>query len=273
AQPAEIRAHAQLEVQLDGQALELDPNGRGQRRYPVDPTTADAEGLVRHVVRYRIHPPQGEIAQGELRTRVPVTSLQLDRPGREVITDREELEIAGAVAPGATVTVDGQEVAVQMGRFVHRVTLALGERDVEVIARARGKAPRIERIHARRVADLEAEAARFEVDAQLTYPRVAQSPAIYRGQHAAFTGMVYNVLPTRSGRGELQLLVDDCADSTGCALWVTYPASIEVAVRARVRVLGTVAGDQQFRSQSGQVRTVPRLDATFVLPASAPRRR
>ncbi len=257
---------------LEGDALTLDAQGRGSRRFTIQGSAANAEGLVEHVVRYRVRPPDGEEAQGELRTRIPLTTLQLDRPGAEVVTDQTSVEFAGAVAPGATVTVGGATAQVTDGRFVYPYALPeVGEQTVEVVARHSGRAPRVAEVRIRRVADLEAEAASFEVNEELTYARIAQNPATYRGQHVAFEGQVYNV-EVRNGRSMLQILVSECPDGERCPLWVSYPSATETELRSRIRVLGAVAGEQQFRSQSGEIRTVPRVDATFILPGRASRR-
>ena len=263
------------EVTLDGEALELDAQGRATHRVPIDGAEANAEGVVEHVVRYRVVPPQGDAAQGELRTRIPLTTMQVDRPGSELVTDATEIEVAGAVAPGSTVTVAGEAVPVNLGRFLTTRPLpSVGEHTIEVVARAPGKAPRVERIVVRRVADLEAEAARFEVNRELTYARIAQDPTTYRGQKVEMVGTVYNV-DVSGGRSVIQILVADCAEGARCPLWITYPAVTQAALNDRIRVLGTVSGEQQFRSQRGEVRTVPRVDATYVLqaPAAAPRPR
>lgn len=261
-----VEAPPGSEASLDGRALALDRHGHGSRRHPIDGADANAEGWVEHVVRYRIHPPRGEVAQGELHTRIPLTTLQIDRPGARVVTDAESIEVAGAVPPQATVRVGEETVPVREGRFVHRLTLPeLGERSVEVVAQAPDRAPRHVTLVIRRVADLAAEAARFEADAEVTYERLAQNPNIYRGRSAGFAGLVYNV-DVRQGHSVLQMLVDPCASGQQCPLWVTYPMATEVERGANVRVLGTVGGEQQFRTQSGQVRTVPRIDAQFVLP-------
>lgn len=258
------------EVTLDGTALELDAQGRGTRRYEIDAADANAEGVVEHVVRYRVVPPSGDAAQGDLRTRIPITTLQIDRPGERLVTERDSVEVAGAVAPESTVTVGGEPVEVRLGRFLATRPLPhIGEHTIEVVARTPGKAPRVARIVVRRVEDLEAEAERFEVDEELTYARIAQNPATYRGRNVAFEGVVFNV-DVRNGRSVLQMLVSDCPAGTQCPLWVTYPAATEAENRSRVRVLGTVHGEQQYRSQSGEIRTVPRVDATFVLPAPEP---
>lgn len=261
-----VEAAPGSEVTLDGDALALDEHGRATRRYEIDGADASAEGIVESVVRYRIHPPEGDEAQGELRTRIPVTTMQLDRPGADVVTEAEEIEFAGAVAPETTVTVGGEPVEVRMGRFLHTHPLpAVGEHTIEVVAQLAGRAPRVERVRVRRVESLEAEAASFEFDRSLTYARIQSNPTTFRGQHVRFEGLVYNV-DVRDGQSVLQVLVRDCPRGERCPLWVSYPAATAIELRANVRVLGTVAGEQQFRSQSGQVRTVPRVDATYVLP-------
>ncbi|HHH28488.1 MAG TPA: hypothetical protein ENK57_09100 [Polyangiaceae bacterium] len=262
-----VEAPAGSEVALDGEALQLNAQGRATRVYEIDGSEASAEGVVEHVVRYRVQPPEGEASQGELHTRIPLTTLQLDRPGGTVVTDQGSVEFAGGVAPGATVTVGGAEATVTEGRFLHTFLVPeVGEQTVDVIARAPGRAPRIERVQIRRVADLEAEAANFEFDEALTYARVAPDPATYRGQRVRFEGVVYNVV-IRDGSSVVQMLVSECPAGQRCPLWITYPSATRAEVRSRIRVLGTIAGEQQFRSQSGEVRTVPRVDATFILEA------
>lgn len=252
---------------LDGQPLPLDAQGRGSRAYPIAELAQNAEGVIRHVVRWRVVPPTGEAAEGTLTARVPLTTIQIDRPGTEVVTDRERIEIAGAVAPQSVVTIDGVPVEVHEGRFFLTYPLPrVGSYTLRIVARAPERAPSTRTIVVRRVADLAAEAARFEYDRTLTYARIMQRPAHYQGQRVAFEGRVYNV-DVQGGRSVLQILVRDCPAGQRCPLWVTYPAATEITVESWVRVLGTVAGEQQFRTQSGQIRTVPRVDATYVLPS------
>ncbi|MDQ3037143.1 MAG: hypothetical protein M3Y87_32415, partial [Myxococcota bacterium] len=252
---------------IDGQPLPLDAQGRGSRAYPIAAMTPSAEGVVQHVVRWAVQPPSGEAAEGTLTTRVPLTTIQIDRPGAELVTDRAQVEIAGAVAPQSVVTIDGQPVAVNEGRFLHTYPLpAVGDFTPRIVAHAPGRAPVTRTVTIHRVEDLAREAAGFEVDPTLTYARIAQSPAHYQGQRVALEGRVYNV-DVQGGRSVLQMLVRDCPAGQRCPLWVTYPAATDVTVESWVRVLGSVAGEQQFRSESGQTRTVPRVDATYVLPA------
>jgi hypothetical protein len=192
--------------------------------------------------------------------------MQIDRPGDQVVTDRDSVEIAGAVHPGAIVTIDGTAVPVTDSRFLYRFPLpAPATYTPRVIARAPGKAPAMRTITIRRVADLAAEAASFRADPSITWARIRQSPDTYRGQNVAFEGRVYNV-DVQSGRSVLQILVRDCPRGERCPLWVEYPSATDATINDWVRVLGTGGGMQQFRAESERVIEVPRVDAAFVLP-------
>jgi hypothetical protein len=93
-----------------------------------------------------------------------------------------------------------------------------------------------------------------------------QNAAMYRGQHAAFEGRIYNA-HVEGGRSALQILVRECPRGERCPLWVNYPAATEFTKDDWVRVLGVLQGEQQFRADDDQVRSVPKLDAVFLLPA------
>jgi hypothetical protein len=61
------------------------------------------------------------------------------------------------------------------------------------------------------------------------------------------------------------MLVLDCPGQSRCPLWVEYPQATEATLDSWVRVLGVVAGEQQFRSKQGAVQTVPSVHAQYVL--------
>jgi hypothetical protein len=158
-------------------------------------------------------------------------------------------------------------VPVKTGRFLYRLSLPSdGVFEPTVIAREPGKAPHARKLKIQRVADLAKHAQSFVADPKLTYARIAQNPTIYQGQKVAFEGRVYNV-NVHGGQSVLQMLVRDCPAGARCSLWVTYPFATDAVVNSWVRVLGTVAGQQQFRSEANKVVTVPKIAATYVLPA------
>ncbi|MCS6797828.1 MAG: hypothetical protein NZ898_04760 [Myxococcota bacterium] len=249
---------------IDSTPVALDDAGRGVRRIPV-PAESPAPAF-EHELAWRVELPNGRAAHGRIPVRVAFATLQIDRPGDGMITDRTDVEVAGLVAPGARVTVDGTVVPNEAGRFAHRVALTnLGERRIAVRAVEGSRAPRQVTVTVRRVADLEAEAAAFRPDPDTQYANVAARPAALAGRRAAYTGRVYNV-DERGGRTIVQMLVRDCPIGERCPLWVVAPAGVEVANEAWVRVFGTLTGEQQFRSTSDRIVVVPRLDAVLLLP-------
>ncbi len=247
---------------LDGQAVPLDARGHAVKSYPVP---AQAGARVEIQPRYRIDLPSGAPVEGVAGISLPVTSMQIDRPGAEDTTDQALIELAGAVETDAEVFVEGRPIEVRDGRFLHRAELPQpGDYVLHVIARAPGKAPRIQELRLRRVTDLTLAAASFKADASITYAKLMQNPLTYRGQNVAFDGRVYNV-EVNAGRSLIQILVLNCPTSTRCPLWVEYPQATEATVDSWIRVLGSVTGEQQFKSKQGVVQSVPSVQAQYVL--------
>jgi hypothetical protein len=177
------------------------------------------------------------------------------------------VEIAGAVDKDARVTIEGRAVEVRSGRFLHQYELPhVGNYAPEIVAMADGKAPRSVKLKIERVQDLRKAAEGFDPDPALTYAKIAQNPSIYRGQHVLFEGRVYNV-NVEGGKSALQVLVRACPHGERCPLWVSYAAATELTVDSWVRVLGIVQGEQQFRSETEEVKSVPKVEAVFLLPA------
>ncbi|HKU41040.1 MAG TPA: hypothetical protein VJR89_22915, partial [Polyangiales bacterium] len=255
-------------VSLDGEELKLDEAGRGVRSYPIDVVAEAKNGAIEHVVRYRVQPPNGETVVDELRTRIPVAMMQIDRPGREAITDRDSIEIAGAVPKDTQVSLDKTPIPVRDGRFLYRLQLPEpGDYKPRLIASAPGKAPLGVTLSIKRVKDLGQAAAQFAPVADLTYAKLSPNPAIYRGQKISLEGRVYAV-DARGAERVIQMLVKPCPASRRCPLWVSDPHATDVAVDTWIKVLGVVQGEQQFRSEKNEIVTVPKVEAHFVLPAA-----
>ncbi len=254
-------------VTLDGQDLKLDAEGRATRTYPLD-VQADAKGgVIDHIVHYRLQPPSGETVVDELHTQIPVAMMQIDRPGRALVTDRESIEVAGAVGKDTKVSIDGTSVPIKDGRFLYRFPLPKPETyKPRVVATAAGKAPNGATLEIRRVRSLEEASEEFVADRELTFAKIAPNPSIYRGQKISLEGRVYATDP-HGGESVIQMFARPCPGSQRCSVWVMDPAATEVAVDSWIRVLGTVEGEQQFRSEKNDVVTVPKVRASFVLPA------
>jgi hypothetical protein len=254
-------------VTLEGEEIKLDSQGRATRSFPLDVAHDAKAGMIDHVVHYRMQPPAGETVVDELHTQLPVAMMQIDRPGREVVTDRGSIEIAGAVGRDTKVSVDGVNLLVKDQRFLYSQPLPKpGSYSPRVVASASGKAPVGVTLKIERVRDLAEAAREFVTDPSLTYAKLAPNPSIYRGQAIALEGRVY-AFDARAGSSVIQMLTRPCPSSQRCSLWVVDPQAAEVAVDRWIRVLGVVEGEQQFRSEKNEVVTVPKIVARFILPA------
>lgn len=259
-------------VQLDGQDIALDDKGRATQRQPVEAVVAGSATTWEHRVHYRLDLPQGSPShvEGELHTTLPVTLLRVNSPGIMAIVDTESIQLAGVVDPGAELTINGSRVEVGSGgQFSYALPLAtMGRHEASLVASAAGRAPATTSIEVTRVEDLSKAALTFVPEKKLSYKDVATQTEAFKGQRVDFTGRVFNV-KVEAGHGVLQMLVRDCDKGQMCSLWVTLAATTAIEVDSWVRVLGTLEGEQQFRSQSDEIVVVPRVHALFVLPVKS----
>jgi len=264
-------------VAVAGAPLAIDAQGHGHLVVPLASLTAGADGALTHTAAYVVTPPGGVPANGTLTTRIPVTPLELSRPLDGAVTDRASLEVAGrTAAPPAgqnwgRVCVDPTEAFVAAdGTFHLEVPLPPASADglvsLHVVARRPGSAPQSTTLGVRRVPDLRRAASEVTVDRSLDYAQLADQAEACRGRLVALEGQVYNA-DVQAGRGVLQMLVRGCSRADRCPLWVTYAPSTAIDAGAVVRVVGVAGGSQQFRAESGETRSVPRVDATFVVPS------
>ena len=263
-----VQAAPGAKVQLDGQDLALDAQGKGTRHDTIAPIEAGSAATHEHRVNYQIDLSQGKPAQGELRVVLPIASLQIDSPTQLAIVDSETIALSGAVNPGATLVVDGETIDVlEGGAFKHTLPLPkVGRYTPKLMTKAAGHVPATATLDITRVNDIAKAALTFVPDKKLSYAEVLLAAHEASGQRVDFTGRVFNV-NAEENRGVLQMLVRDCEKGKQCSLWVTYGATQPVQRDSTIRILGTLEGEQQFRSQSDAVVTVPKIHALFVLPA------
>lgn len=250
--------------------LALDATGHGRGVIPFAALTPAEAGFLRARSDYTItregHPP----VSGDAHTsRIPISQLLLRSPLEGAITDQPNVTVQGRVAANARVRIEGQDLmADPQGAFRLVVPLPAAGADglsvVHVRACQPGAAPIDAAIHVQRVADIRVAANAVDVDRSITYEQLVER-AEARGRTAAFEGQVYNV-DVQDGRGILQMLTRPCAREDRCPLWVVYSPSNDIPTGTTVRVVGATTGPQQFRAENGDIRSVPRIEATHVVP-------
>ena len=263
-------------VRVGGAAVALDGAGHGRVEVPVASLTTATDGSLSHVAEYVVTTPAGEAATGTLTTRIPVAPLELTQPLDGAVTDRTSVWVAGrtaapSVGQAARIAIEGHETPVG-GDGSFRVEVPLpppgpdGRTSLHLVARRPGSAPRAVTVTVRRVPDVRRAASEVAVDRRLDYGQLAEAPEAARGRVLALEGQVYNA-DVQDGHGVLQMLVRGCSRTDRCPVWVNYAPAEPVQPGAVVRVVGVGSGTQQFRAESGETRTVPRVDATYVVPA------
>ena len=257
-------------VQFNDAALPLDATGHGRGVIPFAAMTAAGDGFMSARSDYTItregHPP---VTGNAHTSRIPVAQLELRSPLAGAITDQASVPVMGRVAPGARVRIEGQDVTADpQGAFRLVVPLPAAGPDGQAVLHLRasraGAAPKELEIHITRVADLRRAADAVAVDRSITYDQLAEHAEAV-GHLAAFEGQVYNV-DVQDGRGILQMLTRPCTRADRCPLWVVYSPGAEITSGTSVRVVGMTTGPQQFRAENGDVRSVPRIEATHVVP-------
>ncbi|MFT5356108.1 MAG: hypothetical protein ACI9KE_003331 [Polyangiales bacterium] len=248
---------------LDETAVALDASGHGFTEFELESSTGNTFDRTFH---YRIVKPDGGAEEGDVTISIPIAALQIARPSANAVTDRDSIEIAGAVHEEASVSVNGTSVETSEGRFVTSVPLPnVGDHTVSIVARREGRAPRALDLPVRRVESLSVEAREFGADASLTYARVAAGVSTYQGQKVSFVGRVFNAGENTDGP-MMQVVVRECPRAQRCPLWINYDGAVPIELNQWVRVYGTLEGEQQYRTADGEVGQSPRMRATIVIP-------
>ena len=275
-----VTAPKDTKVWLDDRPVRVGGKGRAEVALPVQPRAPEGPDTTHeHAVRYRVELPGGEERTGVLRTKLPVASLVLDRPGAGLVTDASDVTVAGTVAEDSLVRFDDRPVTVREGRFETRWSLeggATGEdgarRHVAVlVVAAADRWPRRQSLEVLRVDDLSSYARRLARRAErLDYEDLRSEPEVHRGKRVAVEGYAYNVQQVvGGGRGAVQMLARPCRNETRCPLWVTVPTGTRARTGETLLVVGRAAGMQPFRTREGRQMTVPKVEAIVVAPSAA----
>ncbi|HKQ70603.1 MAG TPA: hypothetical protein VJT73_14750 [Polyangiaceae bacterium] len=255
------------EMQIDGKALKLGPDGKGNYDVDISPECtglADETKTVERAIPYSVIGTSGAPEKGTVNIRVAVVPLHVDAPGAYTVVAVDRFLLAGRTSRGARLAAHGQAVPVAAdGSFSRPVPLpVLGESSVELRASAPGQAPRSARVKIKRVVQLADEARDFAAKAPLSFADLTTDVNQHIGEPIVIVG---EVAEGRSQGARALALVDvqkGCSRSP-CLARIALPSEDALVRGDRVQVYGHVARAITPKSDTGGA--VPEIEAAFTI--------
>ena len=210
----------------------------------------------------------GAVEQGEHVIPVPLTKLRVDRPAPNAKVVSDSVTCSGTSEEGAQITVDGQSAGLTAAGFSTSVSLpVIGAHDIEVTARAPGKAPRTEMLTVTRIVSLAPAVAEWseDLDTSLDYPTLGRDPNAAVGRKIKLNGRVVNISTEKGVTAFILYVGEGCPARSKCAVYVVFRGETEAGLQSWVDVYGIVRGTRSVEMQNGVKIDVPAVDAVFVV--------
>ena len=224
-----------------------------------------------HKVAYQITDSSGNTEQGQHPVVIPLTKLQIDRPGSSAIVDSNTVTCAGITDKGAEVTVNGKPVGVSASSFLTRVPLpSMGEHRIVLTAHAPGKAPRKKIVAVTRIENLSnaIEDWSSNLDRRLDYPTLGRDPNAHMDKKIKLSGRIVNINTEKGVTAFLLYVARGCPAGARCAVYAVFRGETDAGLQSWVNVYGRVKGSRAIDLPNGQQIDVPAVEAKFVVKRS-----
>lgn len=247
-----------------GKQVTLGPDGKGTHvvdlREELTGQAPQAKQITREVP-YTVAVPGQSPESGKVSLRVGVPPLVLESPTANMVTDAATFTVAGSTAKGAGISVAGHPLSVDaQGRFSQLMNISSeGTTDAEIRATAPPLAPRIVKIHVRRVASLAAEAKQRETQLKATYTDVVNEGAAAAGKPILWRASVLEVAGNNTQRVAVVEVSSGCSKKP-CLARLTAPGTAGLAKGDAVTIAGNILGSVSVRGSD-----VPDIEAEFVV--------
>ncbi|MCP4198603.1 MAG: hypothetical protein GY762_15770 [Proteobacteria bacterium] len=274
AEDAFVEVHFQvapgIALAVEGKSIQS-PDGRYRHRIPLSQidSSADISGdTLIHNISYQITDSTGNTEQGQHPIVIPLTKLQIDRPGSNAIVDSAAVTCAGVTDKGAVVTVNGNPVGVSAVGFNTNVPLPnLGEHQIEVTAHAPGKAPRKTTVSVMRIENLSNAIKDWSADLnrRLDYPTLGRDPNAHVNKKVKLSGRIVNINTEKGVTAFLLYVAKECPAGARCAVYGVFRGETDAGLQSWVNVFGRVKGSRAIDLPNGQKIEVPAVEAKFVV--------
>jgi hypothetical protein len=260
----------EINLAVEGKPIPT-PDGSYKHRIPLSQinATANTSGdTLIHKISYQITDSNGNTEQGQHPIVIPLTKLQIDRPGSNAIVDSETVTCAGVTDKSAEVTVNGKPVGVTATGFNTRVPLSnMGEHQIYIAAHAPGKAPRKKTVLVTRIENLSnaIEDWSIDLDRRLDYPTLGRNPIAHANKKVKLSGRIVNINTEKGVTAFLLYIAQGCPAGARCAVYAVFRGETDAGLQSWVNVFGRVKGSRAIDLPNGQKIEVPAVEAKFVV--------
>jgi hypothetical protein len=259
-----------IQLSVNGQQVPLAQNSFSHRVTLAEAMAAGAPtgDNLNYKLTFQLVDASGQPERGEHVVSIPVTKLQIDRPGETAVVSFENVTCSGTVEEGAEVTVNGQPVSVIARRFSTSVQLTeIGQHEIGVTARAPGKAPAARKIKISRIESFDQVLAEWskDLDPKLDFPTLARDPAAQIDKKIKLSGRVVNINTEARATAFLLYVGEGCPAGARCAIHVVFKGETDAGLQSIVDVYGVVRGTQDVDLRGGKKESMPAVRAEFVI--------
>jgi hypothetical protein len=259
-----------IQLAVDGKPVQL-AGGAHSHRVSLSQALAggppSGDNLI-HKVSFQLTDAGGQTEQGQHVVTLPVTKVQIDRPAKDATVALEAVTCSGSTEEGAQVTINGQPVGVLAKRFSTSVPLSqVGDHQIEIIARAPGKAPGKRTVKVTRLESLDGAIAEWskDLDSKLDYPTLARDANGQMGKKIKISGRVVNINTEKGITAFLLYVGEGCPAGARCAVYVVFLGETDAGLQSLVDVYATVRGTKDVDLRGGEKETMPAVEARFVV--------
>ncbi len=238
----------------------------------VNATQSSKAKTLQYAIPFELVDASGRADPGQHIITVPVTAIQLDRPAEGAIVATPKVTVAGSAVPGTVLTIDGIRVTAGDAGFSTSVPLkTVGVNEIKLKAVAPDSAPNIRDLKVTRVTTLKPYVDKWsaDLDASFNFALLSRDTGTHTGKKIHLSGRIININTARGVTAFLMYVDQGCPQGGQCGVYVAFRGETDAGLQSMVDVYGTVRGTQDVDFAGGTSKTLPAIDAAYVVPVES----